>query len=55
MRRLGHPALNLHSAAHGIDNTRELCQEAVAGVLHDPAPVLGDLWWPSQSFIGRGS
>jgi hypothetical protein len=27
----------------GIDYARKLCQEAVAGVLYDPAPVLGDL------------
>ena len=40
---VGHPALDLDRAAHGIHHARKLCQEAVAGVLHDPAPVFGDL------------
>src|SRR5262249_29564115 len=38
-----HPALNLHSAANGVYNTRKLRQEAIAGVLHNPATVLLDL------------
>jgi hypothetical protein len=38
-----HPALDLHGAAHGIHHTRKFRQEAVALVLYDPAPVLGDL------------
>jgi hypothetical protein len=40
---VGHPALDLHRAAHSVQDTCKLCQEAVAGVLHNPAPVLGDL------------
>ena len=40
---LGHTALDLRGATHGIHHTRKLGQEAVAGVLYDPASVLGDL------------
>ena len=40
---LDHPALHLDPAAHSIDDARELGQKAVAGVLHDPAAVFGDL------------
>ena len=40
---VGHAALNLHRAPHGIDDARELGQQAVAGVLHNPAAVLLDL------------
>jgi hypothetical protein len=40
---VGHAALNLHGAAHGINHAWELCQEAVAGVLHSAAPVLPEL------------
>ena len=40
---VGHPALDLHGAADGIHHTRELGQEAIAGVLYDPALVLCDL------------
>ena len=29
--------------AQRIDYARELCREAIASVLYDPAPVLGDL------------
>jgi hypothetical protein len=36
-------ALHLHCAAHGIHHARKLRQQAVAGVLHDAAPVLPDL------------
>ena len=35
-----HSSLELHGASHGIDHTRKLGQQAVAGVLHDPAAVL---------------
>jgi hypothetical protein len=38
-----HAALHLHGATHRINHTRELGQEAVAGVFHDAAPVLRDL------------
>ena len=40
---LGHPPLHLHGAPDRVDHTRELGQEAVAGVLDDLAPVLRDL------------
>jgi hypothetical protein len=40
---LGNPALDLNRASHGIDHTLELCQETVAGVLHNPPVVLDDL------------
>ena len=40
---LGHFTLDLDSTADAIDYARKLCQEAVAGVLYDPAPLLGDL------------
>src|SRR5262249_3309344 len=40
---VSHPALNLNGTADGIHNARKFCQEAVAGVLYDPAPVLPDL------------
>ena len=40
---IDHPALDLDSAAHGIDNAGELCEEAVTGVLHDSAPMLLNL------------
>jgi hypothetical protein len=38
-----HRTLDLNSAAHGIDDARELGKKAIAGVLDDAAPVLGDL------------
>jgi hypothetical protein len=41
---VNHSALDLRSAADSIDHARKLCQEAVASVLYDPAPVLADLW-----------
>jgi hypothetical protein len=41
--RVNHPALDLRSAAHGVDHARKFRQKAVAGVLYDPAPVLLDL------------
>jgi hypothetical protein len=37
-------ALDLRSAAHGVYHAGKFRQHAVAGVFHDPAPVLGDLW-----------
>ena len=40
---LGHLSLHLDRAPDGVDHTRELGKEPVAGVLHDPAPVLRDL------------
>jgi hypothetical protein len=40
---LGHPPLHLHCAPDGVDHARELGKEAVAGILHDPPPVFGDL------------
>ena len=40
---LDHPPLDLDRAPNGVDHARELRQEAVAGVLYDPAPVLLDL------------
>ena len=39
-----HPALNLHSAAHRIHDTRKFRQQTIAGVLDDPAMMLPDLW-----------
>jgi hypothetical protein len=41
---VNHPTLDLNGAAHGIHDTRKLGQQAVAGVLHNPAVVLCDLW-----------
>jgi hypothetical protein len=38
-----HSALDLDRTPDGIDHAWELGKEAVAGVLHDPAPVLADL------------
>jgi hypothetical protein len=40
---IGHRPLNLHRAPHGIHHALELGKEPIAGVLYDPAPVLGDL------------
>src|SRR5438270_304786 len=40
---LGHAPLHLRGAPHGINHARELGKEAVARILHDPPPVLGDL------------
>ena len=39
--RGGHAPLHRDGAAHGIDGTRELDQQAVAGGLDDAAPMLG--------------
>jgi hypothetical protein len=39
---LDHAALDLNSAPDGGNHAGELGKEAVAGVLYDPAPVLGD-------------
>src|SRR6516164_403727 len=38
-----HPSLDLYGAAHRVDHARELCQEAVAGILDSAAAMLGDL------------
>ena len=38
-----HSSLELHGASHRIHHARELGQQAVAGVLYDPATVLLDL------------
>jgi len=38
-----HRTLDLHSAANCIHNTWKLREQTVAGVLHDPAAVFGDL------------
>jgi hypothetical protein len=40
---LKHPALDLHSAAHGVNHAGELGKKAVAGVLHNPTAVLLNL------------
>jgi hypothetical protein len=40
---LGHPALEIDRTPDGIHHARELGQEAVAGALYDPTPVLLDL------------
>ena len=40
---VGHRALDLYGAAHRVHHTGKFRQEAVAGVLYDPAPVLSDL------------
>ena len=39
---LGHAALDVDGAAHGVDDAGELDQQAVAGGLDDAAAVLGD-------------
>jgi len=38
-----HPSLDLHSAAHAVHNTGTFCQQAVAGILDDTAPMLPNL------------
>src|SRR5215471_689138 len=40
---VNHPSLNLHRASPCIDHTRKFRQHSVAGVLHDPGTMLGDL------------
>jgi hypothetical protein len=40
---IGHAPLHLDGAPDGLNHARELGKEAVPGVLHDPAPVFGDL------------
>jgi hypothetical protein len=40
---LGHAPLHFRRATNSVNHARELGQEAVAGVLYDPAPVLRDL------------
>jgi hypothetical protein len=41
---VNHPALDFYCAANGIHDTGKFRQEAIAGVLYDPAPMLLDLW-----------
>jgi hypothetical protein len=41
---LGHPPLHPNGATHRVDHAGEFGQEAIAGVLHDPAVVSGDRW-----------
>src|SRR6516165_7620530 len=40
---VNHPALDLHGAAHRIHHARKFRQQSVAGIFHDPAPMLTDL------------
>jgi len=40
---VGHPPLNLDRTSDGVDDALELRQEAIAGVLYNPAPVFLDL------------
>src|SRR5215469_4650554 len=40
---LGHPPLHFHGAPDGVNDARELGQEAVTGVLDDAPPVFADL------------
>src|SRR5262249_34868593 len=40
---VGHRPLHFDGATHRVNHVRELRQEAVAGVLYDPAPVLPNL------------
>src|SRR5215472_12285769 len=40
---LGHPPLHLDRTPHRVHHAGEFRQEAVAGVLYDPAPMLRDL------------
>src|SRR5262249_41223060 len=40
---LKHPALDIHRAAHRVDNADKFHQHTVAGGLDDAAAVLGDL------------
>ena len=55
---LRHAVLHLYGAPDGIHDARKLRQEAVAGVLYDPAPVVLDLridQFPEvglESFVG---
>ena len=39
-----HPALDLHSASHGVHHTGKFGQQPVAGVLYGTPPVFPDLW-----------
>jgi hypothetical protein len=36
---LSHPCLQLHCAADGVNAAPKLAQHAIAGALHDPAPM----------------
>jgi hypothetical protein len=53
----GHPTLDFHSAANSLHHTRKFRQQAVAGVLYDPATVLPDLGvdqLPEMRLLGGG-
>src|SRR5262249_26577569 len=39
---LGHAALDLHCTAQCVDDTSELCQDAIAGAFDDPSSVFTD-------------
>jgi hypothetical protein len=56
LRQLGiafdHPVLNVDGTAHGLDNTREFHQHAVAGSLHDPSAMLLDFWIDKAAPVG---
>ena len=47
-----HPVLNVDGTAHGLDNTREFHQHAVAGSLHDPSAMLLDFWIDKGAPVG---
>ena len=49
---VGHRPLNFSRTTHRVDHAGEFGQHAVAGVLHDPAVVLGDLWIDQFSEVG---
>ncbi|BBZ98648.1 hypothetical protein BDS110ZK25_43970 [Bradyrhizobium diazoefficiens] len=40
--KLPDASLKLHCGANRFDRAWKLCQEPIAGVLHDPASVFGD-------------
>jgi len=47
-----HPVLNVDGTAHGIDDTPELHQHAVAGCLHDPSAMLLNFGIDEGSSVG---
>jgi hypothetical protein len=49
---LDHAALDLNGAAGGIHGTCELNQDAIAGPLDDPAPIICDLWFQELAPMG---
>jgi hypothetical protein len=50
-----HPPLHLNRTTNGIHDTRKFRQEAVAGVLYDPAAVLRDLWIDQLAEVAFGA